>query len=224
MPKRTRGRMITKDISSSEGFASLSKDAAVLFCMLIPHFNSHGKMIGDSGYVKSVVCPHVEYLNRRKIVRCLEEIDKKTHVKLVFAKKQVFIHAVNFLSDHQALDLTRLGEDLLPSYSGPSPDVCVPEVEVEVKEEVEEEGTAPETDEVYIARVKQFYNELEATDGTTYADWQKHYSDTINVDACLFAASTWLIENPKNRKKNLKRFYGNWLRNQYTRRTQPPIG
>ena len=80
----------------------------------------------------------------------------------------------------------------------------------------------PETDGAYIARVKKFYNEMmEGLYGPLVEEWEKNYSDAVNVPTSLFSASTWLVENPRNRKKNFKKFYGNWLRNQYTRATQP---
>jgi hypothetical protein len=57
MAPRAQGRMIKRDISNSNGFAQLSPNAAVLFTMLIPHFNAHGKLNGGPGFIKDEICP-----------------------------------------------------------------------------------------------------------------------------------------------------------------------
>lgn len=139
---KTKGRMINKEISDSKRFARLSPEAAVLFCMLIPHYNSYGKLNGDPGYIKGEVCPRVEYLTIKNIPKYLEEITKNTSVKWFEFNGRHWIHSIKFLSDHQNLKVEKLGQDLLPTYSGLTPEL-VPsevEVEVEVEEEVEEEG------------------------------------------------------------------------------------
>ena len=64
---RTKGRMINKAISNSHKFAALSAPSAVLFCMMIPHLNSHGKMNGGTGYIKDEVCPLISYLSLTNI-------------------------------------------------------------------------------------------------------------------------------------------------------------
>lgn len=223
--------MINRDISESNGFAKLTPEAATLFCMLIPHYTPHGKMRGGPGYIKEVVCPKIPYLTEGMIADCLHDISEWTSVKWFEHDGRMWIHSTNFTTEHQTLKPNKMGEDQFPNYSGIKPESTIPEVEVEV--EVKErlnhppDQPVPETDEVYIAKVRKFYNDLmEAHDaqlvqGTCVSDWKKHYGDVVNVDAAMFAASTWLIENPRNRKKNFKKFYGNWLRNQYTRATQP---
>src|SRR3990172_8066643 len=137
---KSDGRMITKDISDSDSFASLSDNAQVLFCMLIPHYSGYGKMNGGPGYIKDVVCPKIDRLTYENIPSLLSEIDKKTNVKWFECNGRLWIHSVKFLSDHQKLDEKRLGRDLLPTYSGLSPEKVRPEVEVEVEVEVEGEG------------------------------------------------------------------------------------
>lgn len=133
--------MINQNISDSNGFAGLSSNSAVLFMMMIPHYNSYGKMNGGSGYIKDIICPKIIYLTLKNIPRCLEEISHKTNVKWFEIDKRHWIHSVNFLTQHQVLNKSRLGQDLLPTYSGLTPDQVRPEVEVEVegKEEVEVE-------------------------------------------------------------------------------------
>ena len=133
---KTKGRMITRDISDSKGFASLSPPAATLFCMMIPHYTAHGKMNGDPGYIKGEVCPRISYLTTRNLPDYLEEISKKTSVKWFSFDGRYWIHSLNFLVEHQNLDPERIGQDLLPTYSGVGP----LEAEVEVEEEVEVEG------------------------------------------------------------------------------------
>ncbi|MBZ0158436.1 MAG: hypothetical protein K8I29_19735 [Alphaproteobacteria bacterium] len=141
----TKGRMINKDISDSKNFAQLSPEAAVLFCMLIPHYDSHGKMIGDPGYIKAVVCPRIPYLTYNNIGDLLQEISEKTNVKWFEHDGRHWVHSVKFLKEHQKLPPDKLGEDSLPDYPGLTPDLLqgksrVPLFKEEVEEEVEEEG------------------------------------------------------------------------------------
>lgn len=113
----SKGRMISADISNSDKFASLSPEAAVLLCLMIPHFNSHGKMNGGTGYIKDEVCPKVNYLNTNNIPILLQEISDNTNIKYFTFGGRYWIHAINFLSEHQKLNPKRLGADNLPSYS-----------------------------------------------------------------------------------------------------------
>ncbi|MEO2054712.1 MAG: hypothetical protein ABGX83_05375 [Nitrospira sp.] len=128
--------MINKDISNSCGFAKLSANAAVLFVMIIPHLNSHGKLNGGLGFLKDEVCPRIPYLTNRNIPKLLQEITEKTNVKWFDVDGRHWIHSINFLKDHQKLSESRLGRDLLPTYSGSTP----LEVEVEVEGKGEGEG------------------------------------------------------------------------------------
>ena len=96
-----------------------------------------------------------------------------------------------------------------------------PEVEVEV--EVEGEGNSGvtnnpdevETVEKYTARVRKEFDEM--MDSEKVKDWTRTFGDKIDVEKQLFIASTWLTDNPSNRKVRLLRFYGNWLRRSYER-------
>lgn len=133
---QTEGRMLRRSISSSIGFSKLSPEAGVLFCMIIPHLNSHGKCNGGTGYIKDEVCPHIKYLNHEKITKCLTEITKYTKLKFFKRDGRWWIHSINFLKKHQKLRPDRLGRDLLPSYNGTPPKYS--EVKTH-KEEVEGE-------------------------------------------------------------------------------------
>ena len=158
---QTDGRMINKDISDSDGYARLRPESAVLFSMLIPHYNSHGKMNGGVAYIKEIVCPKVPYLTLDNIAILLQDITDNTNVKWFEHGGRWWIHSLNFLTDHQKLKASKLGQDKMPSYktvsnttpelvqtksgltpnySGTSPELVPPEVEVEVEVEVEEEG------------------------------------------------------------------------------------
>lgn len=158
---RTEGRMIKKDISNSNKFASLTPHAAVLFAMLIPHFNSHGKMNGGPGFIKDEICPKIPYLTYKNIPELLQEITDKTNVKWFEHDGRFWIHSINFLSDHQKLDDKKLGQDLLPTYSRVALELVghevEVEVEVEVKEEVEGEGKSGATPPKPPAPVKVKY-------------------------------------------------------------------
>lgn len=112
-----KGRMINRDISESKGFAKLSPEAAVLFCMLIPHFNSHGKQPGGPGHIKEVICPLVEYLTYEKIPLLLKEIGEKTGVKWYECEGRKWLHSLNFLKKHQRLDREKMGQDKIPGFS-----------------------------------------------------------------------------------------------------------
>lgn len=115
------GRMIRKAISDSDGFNSLSDRAAVLFCMLIPHFNPFGKMNGGPGYVKDTVCPKRQSMTYENLPELLEEISRQTNVKWFQRDGRWWLHSVHFRTEHQKLPGEKLGQDLLPDYSGTSP-------------------------------------------------------------------------------------------------------
>lgn len=143
---RTDGRMVRKDVSDSLKIAALSPQAAVLFFMLIPHYNSHGKMNGGPGHIKDEIVPHIDYFTYDNLAGYLLEISDKTNVKWFRRDGRYWIHSLKFLSDHQKLDAKKLGADLLPSYSGVSlelsPEIVGHEVEVEGEEKEEGEEAA----------------------------------------------------------------------------------
>ena len=145
---RTKGRMLNRDISNSKKFAALSPKAAVLFCMIIPHLNSHGKLNGGAGFLKDEICPRLNYISLNDISKLMKEISDNTNMKWFEHEGRFWIHSINFLSQHQELKVDRLGQDLLPSYSGVNPDLVPPEVE----EEEEDKGAAARVflDEVFV--------------------------------------------------------------------------
>jgi uncharacterized phage protein (TIGR02220 family) len=160
--------MINKNISDSNGFASLSCEAAVLFTMMIPHFNSHGKMNGGPGYIKDEICPLIPYLTYKNIKSLLMEISEKTNVKYFEFEGRWWIHSINFLSDHQTLNPSRLGEDLLPSYSRVSPELVPPEVEVEVEVKGKGEVEGKEKDKGQSSQVEAIIKDLNEKTGKNY--------------------------------------------------------
>lgn len=146
---QTDGRMLNKAISDSKKFAALSEKAAVLFAMLVPHYNSHGKMNGDPGYVKGVICPRIPYIDVAALPALLQEISDKTNTKWFEHDGRYWIHNTKFLTDHQKLDPKKLGRDLLPTYSRVSPELVTHEVEVEVEEEDQVEGEEEGEEETF---------------------------------------------------------------------------
>ncbi len=140
---KANARMITIEISKSKKLADLSPDALNLFCFLIPHFDSHGKMNGDPYFIKGEVCPRIARFTITKIEKHLTEISTKTNVKWFDLDGLKYIHSLNFTEHQPGLRSDRMGKDSLPSYmqdnSGSSPGVVRPEEEVEVEQEVEEE-------------------------------------------------------------------------------------
>lgn len=110
---KAQGRMIRKTINESDSFALLSPQAGVLFCLLIPHYNAHGKQNGNPYTVKGTVCPKIEYFTIPVISKCLQEISDKTDVKWFEIEGTNYIHAINF-DNHQDLREDRMGPDTIP--------------------------------------------------------------------------------------------------------------
>lgn len=113
---KASGRMINRSISESEKIASLSPIAAVLFVMLIPHFNAHGKMMAGPGVIKDEVVPLIPYLDYSNLPEYLQEISDKTNVKWFRVGSKWWLHSLNFNSKHQHLDAGKMGSDNFPSY------------------------------------------------------------------------------------------------------------
>jgi len=121
----------------------------VLFCLLIPHFNAHGKMNGDPGYLRAEVCPRIQYLTHNKIEIYLREIDIHTNVKWFQHDGLWYLHSLKW-KEHQDLPEKKLGADILPSHpsvkvpdqSKTTPGVVPPELEVK-REKEEEVEAAP---------------------------------------------------------------------------------
>jgi hypothetical protein len=107
--------MIRKDISKSEKFASLSKESMILFNLLIPHYNSWGKMNGSPYFIKGEVCPLIDFLDVKTIEKCLKEITLKTNVKWFEFQKIQYIQSLGF-EEHQNFRKDRRGADNLPNY------------------------------------------------------------------------------------------------------------
>jgi hypothetical protein len=167
----------------------------------------------------------------------LQEISDKTNLKWFHADGMWWIHSVNW-EEHQEIRKDRVGNDNIPDYkfstpgevrdySGTTPGLVRPEVEVELEVEVEGEGTersapapaAGVSDEDYIRQVKDHYNAM-IDDPAMTQEWRNFYNGAMNIDAQLFAACTWLVENPRRRRSNLKKFYGNWLRKEFQERAR----
>lgn len=162
---KASARMITREISKSKKLAELSPDALNLFCFLIPHFDSHGKMNGDPYFIKGEVCPRIIRFTIPKIEKCLKEISTKTNVKWFDIDDLKYIHSVNFSEHQPGLRSDRMGEDRLPSYmpdiSGSSPGVVQPEQEVEVEQEEEVE----QEDKITVDEIVQGWNKVCGTKG-----------------------------------------------------------
>lgn len=153
---KTEGRMINKSVSDSDNLPRLSADALALFFLLIPHYNSHGKMNGGPGHIKDEVVPKFPQYTYENLPVYLKEISDCTSVKWFRCGGRWWLHSLNFLSKHQKLDPKKLGRDLLPSYSGvdpeqfpgdseTGPELVAHEVEGEVEVEGEEKAS-PQVD------------------------------------------------------------------------------
>lgn len=146
------GRMLRKRISRSRKFSSLSKDAKILFCMLIPHYDPHGKMNGSPNFIKGEVVPYIDELTVPVIKKCLQEISNKTSVKWFEHDGLFWLHSTND-QEHQNFNKERIRKDLLPSYeptqeqirsnSGVDQELLTHKEEEEVEEEKETHTTQP---------------------------------------------------------------------------------
>jgi len=121
------GRMIRKSISDSKKVAKLSPEALSLFCFLIPHFSSHGKMNGSPHYIKGEVCPRIEWLDVPTIIKCLREIHKHTSVKWFEHDGRLYLHSTNN-DEHQNLQDYKKGTDRMPDYGGENNSGATPDL------------------------------------------------------------------------------------------------
>ena len=110
-------RMIHKSVSSSKKLASLSKESLILFTMLIPHFNAHGKLNGSPNFIKGEVVPRLKWATVPIIGKCLQEISEKTSVKWYVVDELQYLQSLKW-TDYQTLRPERMGDDKLPDYSG----------------------------------------------------------------------------------------------------------
>jgi hypothetical protein len=177
------GRMINTDISRSKKIASLSPKAMSLFCLLIPHFNAHGKMLANVHLIKGLICPYIEWLTVDEIEPLLMEISDKTNVKYWTDDSGEYLQSLNWI-EHQQLRSDRLGKDFLPDYpeelpdySRTTPGLLPPEVEVEVKEKVREE----EDQDLY----KLLPADLVSTDSTDPPDSFVAAEKRLPVSECI---------------------------------------
>ena len=143
MSKKTRGRMLNRDIANSQKLPLLSKNALVLFFFLIPFYDSWGKMNGDPFFIKGEILMRYPWFTIAKIKICLKEISNVTSVKWFNYKGLYYIHALNW-EEHQTLKKDKRGVDRLPNYhnslktnSGVKRELVPHEVEVEVESKEE---------------------------------------------------------------------------------------
>lgn len=168
--------MITKAISESENISQLSPKALSLFCLLIPHFNAHGKMKAGNGYIKDLVCPLVPWLSQASIPKLLKEISEHTSVKYFKNDKGLpYLQSLNW-HNHQKLEEKKLGTDELPNYSDTYKEVgdisstkdgeVALEVEGEGKEEVEDKKKGKgKTENLTPADLIEGWNKILGSDG-----------------------------------------------------------
>jgi hypothetical protein len=120
MAREANGRMLNRNLSESQRFASLCPKSAALFCMLIPHLNAHGKMQAEPYTIKGVVCPLVEWLSMDEIAGLLAKISLTTNLKFWKADNGLhYLHSINW-DEHQKLEAIKRGTDKLPNYPGDS--------------------------------------------------------------------------------------------------------
>ena len=209
-----RIRTVKPEFWTDEKVVSVSFPARLLFIGLWNYADDAGNLEYSPVQLKMRILP----ADAIEVIPLIEELKATVLLREYSVNNKNYLNIPNFLK-HQKIN--NPSGPRVPPPPLPEPSEFNP---LEGKgmegngEDTPPEVKQPETDEVYIQNVKDYHNNLpeETTD-----EWKRNYGDVVNVDAALFAATTWLIENPRNRKKNIRRFYGNWLRNQFTRATQP---
>jgi hypothetical protein len=110
------GRMLRRSIATDRGVARLTAEQTAIFCMILPHLDSYGKLIGEPAYIKEVALPFASWATLEVIESALKAINKLTSVKLFRHRDgRRYLHAVQF-ERHQQLEKNKRGMDLLPSY------------------------------------------------------------------------------------------------------------
>jgi len=158
---KPKGRMIRKDVSKSDKFASLSTRAQLLFLMLIPHLDSHGKMNGSPFFIKGEVVPKLKAFTPKIIERLLKEISARTNVKHFKSNGLEYIQSLSW-KEHQTLRVDRLGEDDKPCFnsgtnSRTTPDILPLEVKDKVEVEVEVKAQAQPSADKPPERFEEFW-------------------------------------------------------------------
>lgn len=203
---KSKGRMINKSISTSENIAKLSPKALSLFCLLIPHYNSYGKMKGNVHFIKGEVCPLIDWLKPEDIENCLNEISTITNVKLFKNKGLDYIQSLNFY-DHQKLRDDRKGVDELPNYSGSTPGINKepdnPNENNEVDNKPDYSRTTPG---LLPIEVKLSKEEEEGEDKGE--DKEKYLSDSVEIRLSKLLFSK-IKERNENQKKPNFQSWGN---------------
>lgn len=192
-------RLIHKEISKSQGFASLSKEAQIIFTLLIPHLNSYGKMNGNTHFIKGEVVPLLQWATTKLIFKCLKEIHSKTNIKYYTINGMWYLQSMSW-ENHQTL--RRRGEDKLPNYSEVNP-VPVPdkdgleieseeELDIELEEELEGKCGTQEWQEWFA----EFWEAFDDKRGRekTFGSWLKIKHDEQLANKIIIGAKRYAIE------------------------------
>ncbi len=123
---KSPGRMIRRSIAVSRGVANLGPEATAIYCMVIPHLDSYGKMLGSPATVKETALPLARWATVEVIEQALQEISRYTNLKWWMDRDgRRYIHAVHF-EKHQDLREDRRGADHFPNFPGEVPDLVRP--------------------------------------------------------------------------------------------------
>lgn len=138
------GRMLRSSIAVSRSVAKLSPKSLALFCLLIPHFNAHGKLKGSPYFIKGECCPFIEWLTLDEIVVCMKEITTHTKVHWFDYNGEHYIQCHSW-QRHQSLHFESRGADTLPNCpcSEPVRNQCGTSAP---RREVEEKGGEEDSD------------------------------------------------------------------------------
>ena len=186
-------RMIHKSVSSSKKLASLSKESLILFTMLIPHFNAHGKLNGSPNFIKGEVVPRLKWATVPIIEKCLQEISEKTSVKWYVVDELQYLQSLKW-TDYQTLRPDRMGDDKLPDYSG------------------SDAGLVPREAKVSISKVKE-KSKVKTVSEKIIQEMTIEFPDD-DIPKCLQAFYDY-IPNAKRPYKDYDKAFTARMRNQY---------
>jgi len=197
-------RLLSKDISSDNGFASLRIQSQVLFLMLIPHYTSYGKMRCDGHVCKGTIAPLLSWGTPEIFEDALKDISKHTSVKYFKYKGLGYLKAVKFNEYQKNLRPFRGAKDKLPDYESEidkavsffGKEGCIKITELEIKQKHSEQ----QLERLWSAFWKEYPNKK---DKKRAALIFKKLFDGKNTDETM-ALSIKIIDAVKNQKTSIQ--------------------
>lgn len=132
-----RIRTIKPEFARSASTAQLSRDARLLFLLLLPEVDDDGRMLGSAKLLDGLLYPSDDDVTAKKIERWLEECERAGMVTLYEVTGTRYLQITNF-AKHQKVSHKR--DSVLPppprrSAAGAPPETLVPYVEGDMEVE-----------------------------------------------------------------------------------------